>query len=152
MGRLPLQVQIFLYRRARSGGPLFLLLKRRGMREGFSFWQGVTGAPEPGESLEDAARREVEEETGLRPTRFKRLDIEYTFPVAEEWKHLYDSDVTEIREFSFLAEVPTSEVRLSDEHLECRWVRASEALAMLFWPENKTAFEEAIARVSSLSK
>ena len=54
-----------------------------------AFWQGVTGALEEGETLLQAAAREVLEETGLRPAEIHSLDFNYCFPVIDEWRESY---------------------------------------------------------------
>jgi 8-oxo-dGTP pyrophosphatase MutT (NUDIX family) len=49
-----------------------LLLHRR---DDSGLWSTSGGAVEPGESLEDAARRELREETGLEAGRLRLLDV-----------------------------------------------------------------------------
>ena len=56
------KVQCIVYR-INGGNVEILLLKTIPGRGGF--WQSVTGKVEPGESLCDAARRELHEETGI---------------------------------------------------------------------------------------
>ena len=59
-----------------TGGDV-LMLQRRDPPD---FWQSVTGSLEPGEPAVDAARRELQEETGLRPEKVElvaeQLEIE----------------------------------------------------------------------------
>ena len=59
----------------------FLLLRRIPSRGGF--WQGVSGAVQPGEPLEEAAIRELSEETALVPIRLVAVRYHYTFPVKK---------------------------------------------------------------------
>jgi 8-oxo-dGTP pyrophosphatase MutT (NUDIX family) len=50
-------------------------------RPATNLWALPKGTPEPGESLEETARREVSEETGLHVAIVQPLaDIEYSFP------------------------------------------------------------------------
>jgi len=58
---LPLAVCVLLEHEGR-----FLFVERAQGRFAAGYWTPVTGRPEPGESLADAASREVLEETGLR--------------------------------------------------------------------------------------
>jgi 8-oxo-dGTP pyrophosphatase MutT (NUDIX family) len=120
----------------------YLLLKRSADRGGF--WQGVTGGLEAGESLEQAARREVTEETGYqRFDHFMPLDLRYSYPLDRpRWGHLYAPDVTMIHEECFGAEVGLDQgepVLDPDEHDQYRWLDAERALALLLWPENQEA-------------
>ena len=63
MSRVPRQILVYVFRRRRDGAVDFLLLHVLADRGGF--WQGVTGAPEREETDEQAAVREVLEETGF---------------------------------------------------------------------------------------
>ena len=142
MSRLPLQVLVYISRRASSGAREYLLLRR--VPENGGFWQGVSGGVEEGETFEQAARREVFEETGYRRfVRFAPLDFRYTFPLDRpRWGHLYAPDVETISEECFGAEVRADEgePRIDPrEHDEYRWLGFDEALAHLTWEENKDA-------------
>jgi ADP-ribose pyrophosphatase len=53
-------------------------------------WELPAGRLDPGESVEDAARREMEEEVGLRPGRLEKLATFYTTPgFCDEAMHLF---------------------------------------------------------------
>jgi ADP-ribose diphosphatase len=53
-------------------------------------WELPAGRLDPGESVEDAARREMEEEVGLRPRRLEPLATFYTTPgFCDETMHLF---------------------------------------------------------------
>ena len=64
--RLPIQVCVFLFREQEDGRE-YLLLHR--VTELGAFWQGVTGAPEEGETLLRGAAREVLKRRGLHRQR-----------------------------------------------------------------------------------
>ena len=64
--RRPIQVCVFLV--TAKGDDWEYLLLRRVPKLG-AFWQGVTGAPEVGETLLQGAEREVLEETGFSPVK-----------------------------------------------------------------------------------
>ncbi len=58
------------------GGEILLAMKKRGFGEGR--WNGVGGKIEPGESVENAMVREVEEEIGVTPTAYHQVaDISF---------------------------------------------------------------------------
>ena len=61
-----------------------------------AFWQGVTGGVEAGETLSEAAGRELAEETGLAPERLVPIDYSYSFPIQKEWRILYDAGVDDL--------------------------------------------------------
>lgn len=101
-----------------------------------AFWQGVTGAPERGETLLQAAMREVLEETGITPTSVCSIDFTYRFPVADEWRESYVPNTYEITEHVFVAEVDGSDPTLSGEHDVWQWRIPDEASRMLKWQTN----------------
>ncbi len=137
--RRPTQVLVHPVRRTENGWH-YLMLRRIPQRGGF--WQGVSGGAEWGEELQDAARRELFEETGLRPTELRPVDCHYTFAMQERWKEWYRPGTTEIEEYVFLAVVEGEDVALSpQEHDDCRWCTYEQALALLVWPENVTALQ-----------
>ena len=141
--RLP--VQVLVYPVASSGrGPRVLLLKRV-VRLG-AFWQGVTGAPFQEESLQQAAARELHEETGFEAVPVD-LGFSYSFPTPVEYRNLYSRGVAEITEHAFLVEVPEAPPVLSAEHDDWRWCTFPEALAMLKFNGNKRALERAEAHL-----
>ena len=136
--RIPIQVLVYPVRQKGRSWE-YLLLKRIPDRE--RFWQGVTGAPEEGEALADAAKRELFEETRLVPLSLEKINFSYSFPVADEWRHLYDLNVKKITEYVFVAYIDAQKEPVLDgtEHDECRWCSVEEALQLLHWPENKEA-------------
>ena len=80
--RLPLEVQVIIYRRTPDQEVLILALRRS--QELGSFWQPVTGGVEEDGTIEQAVLRETQEETGAsQPIRFLSLNYTHTFPVAK---------------------------------------------------------------------
>jgi dATP pyrophosphohydrolase len=61
MGRAAFQVLVFPYRLAADGSLMYALFRRADA----SYWQGVAGGGEEGESPLEAARREAAEEAGI---------------------------------------------------------------------------------------
>jgi 8-oxo-dGTP pyrophosphatase MutT (NUDIX family) len=111
---------------------------------GGGFWQGVTGAPLWDESDEQAAAREVREETGFE-VEIEPLDFRYELHRKEEdaelWARLYEPGTKIIPEECYAAEVPPGSEPTVDrvEHDEYRWCSFEEAAGLLKWEENRRA-------------
>jgi 8-oxo-dGTP pyrophosphatase MutT (NUDIX family) len=137
--RQPLQVLVYPVRTAGSRWEV-LLLRRSASRGGF--WQGVTGGVDEEEGLVEAARRELYEETGLAPFALEQIDYSYSFPVEEEWRHLYAVGVEEVVEHVFLALVDgQQEPTITREHDQWQWCSFHQALGLLTWPGNIEALK-----------
>lgn len=149
MLRVPRQVLVYLFRRTGKGTIEFLLLKRTKHHGGF--WQGVSGAPEWGESDADGAAREVLEETGFSVAEsLEPIDLRYELhregdPDEAQWERLYGPDVHLIPEEVYVAEVPgdADPVLAPDEHDAFRWCSPDEARRLLTWRNNRHALEAA---------
>ena len=144
--RLPIQVLVYLANERGSAWEYLLL--RRVPRIG-GVWQGVTGAPEEGEGLAQAARREVLEETGFSLDAVESIGYSYWFPVEDEWRHLYDPRVEKIVEHVFVAEAAGGEPRLSWEHDTWRWCTLEEATGLLLYPNNLEALRRCASFLSN---
>lgn len=149
MQRVPRDVSVHLFTRT-SEGVHFLMLRRIPTRGGF--WQGVTGAPHPHESDDEAAVREVREETGFDVSAsLMPLGVEYEYRLSSEVAReaIYAAHVRAIHVVAFGAEVaeqrePTLD---PDEHDAFAWCSHREAAEMLDWPVEKDALD---ARRSAL--
>ncbi|GGL84347.1 phosphohydrolase [Deinococcus aerolatus] len=78
-------------------------------------WDVLSGDSESGETLQDTARRELAEETGLSVGVLRSLAVfqhPHTYP---------DGHVVEWEERVFTAEHPGGEVRAGDDALEAGW-------------------------------
>jgi ADP-ribose diphosphatase len=102
--------------------PRVLLIRQfRHAAEGF-IWEIPAGRLDPGETPEACARRELEEETGMRAARLETLTAMYTTPgFTDERIHLFLA--------SGLDE--GSHRREPDEFLELHPIRWSEALRLV---------------------
>ncbi len=95
-------------------------------------WHPVTGHVEPGESFEDAARREAFEETGCAGDL---VDLAFAFAFRGRWRgteYLYE-------ERAFGLRTDSSACRLSREHVAFRWAGTDAALGVLRWREHAEA-------------
>lgn len=118
---------------------LYLLLHRIPMPQlGLgSFWQGITGAAEEKETIGDAAKRELLEETGITADRLEPINYSYTIPIQEEWRKQYASGTIWIVEHVFAAIMKKNYTpQLSWEHSHWKWCSFKEAIKMLSYPGN----------------
>lgn len=104
-----------------------LMLKRTPERSGY--WQPVCGGIECGESAEEAALREVEEEIGLViENKIKRLPFKYTYKAN---KGGFDMDM---KDLCYLYEIPSIEtICLSDEHEDHVWCLLDDIPQLSDW-------------------
>ena len=107
-----------------------LLLHRAPGRVLPGLWQGVSGLVEDGESIAEAALREVREETG------------FDAPVIEAFYHLdyvaefywEPSDALMASAYFAFRIAPAIDPRLSEEHDAFQWLPIEDAIAMAVWP------------------
>jgi dATP pyrophosphohydrolase len=136
--RLPLSVQIFVV--AKQSVTWSALLLQRHARPELAlpdFWQGISGALESGESFENAAVREVYEETSIQLSSVSFTGFEQAFPIKPEWRKAYGPEPTHVQEKVFFAVVPKAvEPKLSREHKSFRWCCEPEAIALLTFANN----------------
>jgi dATP pyrophosphohydrolase len=124
-----------------TAGGEFLLLER--VRPP-GFWQSVTGSLEWGEMADDAARREVVEETGITQGMLRNLQWTQTYEILPSFGKIYAPGVTRNLEHAFalklLERVP---VTLSaKEHVQYRWARADEAIETVSSSTNRVIIEQ----------
>ena len=98
-------------------------------------WEVVHGSIEPGERPEDAAVREVLEETGLPTERLYNVTV-HPF-------YLHGAGVVQLA-VAFVAFVAEpGDVAVGDEHVEHAWLTLDLALTRLFWPRERSVLRDA---------
>lgn len=135
--KLPVSVLVVVHTRA-----LDVLLLERIARPGY--WQSVTGSLErPDEPLDQAAVREVREETGIKARReaLQRWNLTYTFEIYAEWRHRFAAGTTHNTENVFSLELPARvPVTLADnEHVASVWLPWRAAAVQCFSWSNRDA-------------
>jgi type II secretory ATPase GspE/PulE/Tfp pilus assembly ATPase PilB-like protein/8-oxo-dGTP pyrophosphatase MutT (NUDIX family) len=99
-----------------------------------SAWESVHGHLEPGEEPEDAALREVREETGLDVARL------YNVTVQPFYLHATHTVMVAVVFAAFVDEPGT--VSLGNEHQRSEWLDVDSALQRFHWPRERAALAE----------
>jgi len=97
-------------------------------------WEAVHGHIEPGERPEDAAIREMAEETGLTVRRL------YNVTVQPFYLHVMNVVTLAV---AFAGIVGEGAVHLSGEHARAEWVSIDDAIARYAWPRSAAALRDA---------
>ncbi len=125
----------------RSSGAAIVDMKGRILllrREDEGMWGLPKGRVEPGETLEQTAVREVEEETGLRVQLVRPVrEVSYSFYWPPAGVNYHKTVAY------FLAEPIGSAVRPEPGFEEARWATREEALRLLRWTNDRDVVSEA---------
>ncbi|MDP2303635.1 MAG: NUDIX pyrophosphatase [Ignavibacteria bacterium] len=125
-------IEAHIYRNI--NGIEFLLLQRSPKQIYPNIWQMVTGKIKEGEKAYQTAIREVYEETSISANNIWVVPHVNQF---YDWKEDYVCLVP-----VFLIESDKDAiVRLSDEHVNYKWVSYDEAINLLAWPGQKKSLE-----------
>src|SRR3989344_1106791 len=112
---------------------VLLGMKKRGF--GMGRWNGFGGKVEPGESVEDAAKRELFEEAGIKATDVEKVGhIEFEFVGEPEIL-----EVSVFRADKFEGE-PTE-----SEEMKPQWYHVDEIPFDQMWPDDKVWFPHFLA-------
>ncbi len=138
MGRphkIPVSVLVVIHR---PDGQVLLI--ERADRPGY--WQSVTGSLDrEDEPLDQTARREVAEETGITGGTLLDWRLSNVYEIYPVWRHRYAPGVTHNTEHVFGLTVPagTAVVLNPREHLRFEWLPWREAADRCFSPSNAEA-------------
>jgi len=101
-------------------------------------WEFPRGAIEKGESLEETAKREIKEETGIK--------VESFIPGFKEWIKFFfklkGKNIMKIATF-LLAETKEKKIKLSHEHKDFAWLEYDKAIERLTFDNSKEVLEKA---------
>lgn len=127
-------VDVLAWRRVARGWQVLALERAADVRCPGT-WEMVHGKVEPGEPLEQAALRELREETGLAPERLLSITMHPFYLVPARTVQLAAV---------FAAIVPPdAKVALSAEHVKHAWLTPSQARRRLTWPHERRALDDA---------
>ncbi|MHB8476253.1 MAG: dihydroneopterin triphosphate diphosphatase [Steroidobacteraceae bacterium] len=123
-----------------TDGGEFLLLERR---RPLGFWQSVTGSLEWGELADNAARREVIEETGITQGMLVNLHWTQVYEILPAFGKVYAPGITRNLEHAFsLRLAQRVPVTLSDpEHVRYQWAGGDDAVALVSSSTNRAVIE-----------
>jgi dATP pyrophosphohydrolase len=99
-------------------------------------WETVHGRIEDGEEPEDAALRELREETGLTPTRL------YNVTVHPFYLHTTHTVQMAVVFAAFVSEPAV--VTTGPEHTRSEWLNVGAALERFAWPREREALREIV--------
>jgi dihydroneopterin triphosphate diphosphatase len=120
-------VDVFVLRRQGSEWHA-LVLERAPLVRCPGAWETVHGTIEPNERPEDAAIREVREETGLLVDRLYNVTVQPFY--------LHDKRAV-ILAVVFAAIVSDAPLRLGIEHTRAQWLPIAEAARRFAWPRER---------------
>ena len=126
-------IEAHIFRETKNGIE-FLLLKRAKNQFYPGLWQMVTGKINSGEKAYVTAIREIKEETGLTTLQL------WVAPIISSFYEPKDEYICLLPVFA--AKVNTeSEVSISDEHTEFKWLNREQAKELLAWPGQREAVD-----------
>ena len=126
-------VEVYVIRRVGDAWEVLLLQRAAGTRCPGS-WETVHGRIEAGERPEDAALREVREETGLAADRL------YNVTVQAFYLHTVGAVMLAV---VFAAVVPPGQaVALGPEHARAEWLSVAAATERYTWPRSRSVLAE----------
>jgi len=127
-------VDVFVFRHGPRGLSTLVLRRAAGTRC-TGAWEIVHGRVEPGERPEDAAVREVREETGMAVDRLYNLTCQPFY--------LHRLSTVQVA-VVFVAFVAGESITLGAEHDVAEWVSPDEAMGRLSWPRSVSALRDAV--------
>lgn len=118
----------------RSGKKIEYLL----LHHDADYWNFPKGHIEAGESILAAARREVQEETGL-------TDLNFIPGFKVQDKYIFQFNQQKIFKIVIflLAQAKNQEVKVSDEHQDFRWLSYEQTMKQLKFKNIKTILQQA---------
>lgn len=135
-----LTVDVYVVRRSSTGLTVLVLRRAPGVRS-TGAWEVVHGRIEPGETPEQAARREVVEETGL--------PVERLYNVTCLPFYLHKQGVLNMAVVFAAFVAAQGEVRLGEEHDASEWLPATEAAERIAWPRSREMIRDILQLVGS---
>lgn len=99
-------------------------------------WEAVHGSIEPGERPEDAAVREVREETGL--------PVERLYNVTVQPFYVHTQGTVQLAVVFAAVVGDAAPITLGDEHTRAEWLPVAEAARRYAWPSERANLLQAV--------
>jgi 8-oxo-dGTP pyrophosphatase MutT (NUDIX family) len=119
-------------------GKEFLLLRNnpKDPAHGGDYWFTVTGNVEADESIEEAVKREIKEETNLDASEIFDL----------KWGSIYYWGGKDHSENNLLAFVKKEKVILNEEHIDFEWLSLDDFIKKINWRLNKEELRKVLQK------
>ncbi len=136
------KVQIVILHTNASNETEALIFKTN--KERGSFWQNVTGSVDNEESFEQAAMRELTEETGINLEKsqeyIKSLESEFFFTDRKDRR---------VQELVYFYHGPKWDIQMCEEHVDYTWLNASEIARDKYkYESNYQALKKSLEKIS----
>jgi 8-oxo-dGTP pyrophosphatase MutT (NUDIX family) len=125
----------------RANGWRILTLQRARTTRCPLAWETVHGRIEPGEEPEEAAVREVREETGL--------EVQRLYNVCVQPFYLHKTHTVELAVVFAAFVDPAAEIALGEEHVQAEWLVPDRALERFVWPRERAALRDILQLLQS---
>jgi len=126
-------IEAHIFRR-RKNSIEFLLLKRNENEIYPGLWQMVTGKIRKNEKAYNTARREIMEETGLKPQRL------WVVPEVNSFYSHENNYISILPVFAAQVDI-NSDVFISREHSDFGWYTPDKAKKLLAWPGQRRSVD-----------
>jgi 8-oxo-dGTP pyrophosphatase MutT (NUDIX family) len=133
-------IDVIVFRPVQRGWQVLVLRRASNVRCPGS-WEMVHGKVNEGESLPNAARRELFEETGLKPERLLSVTM-HPF-------YLVPSDTVQLAAVFAAVVAPDAPVVRGDEHDKHGWVTVAAARRRFSWPHERRHLDDAYTLLRS---
>lgn len=119
-------------------GEKFLLLRNNSEdpAHGGDYWFTVTGGVEADESIEEAVKREIKEETNLNVSEIFDL----------KWGSIYSWGGEDHSEDNFLALVKKEKITLNEEHVDFEWLSLDDFVKKIKWDLDKEELRKVLQK------
>lgn len=119
------------------------------------YWQFIAGGVEDLETPCEAAKREAFEEANLQKNlEYYQLTSTFYVPadcISVKHRQYWPKNTFVLPEYCFAVKLMDTDITLSSEHEEFRWVSYEKAIELLNWDTNKTALFELNSRIKNNS-
>ncbi len=119
-----------------SKGKFLALHSEPHPKHGDCGWFIVTGEVESGESLDNAVRREIKEETGLDSSEILSLN----------WGSIYEWCNEICEEMNFITFVKPGKIKLNEEHNKYEWMNLDNFVERIKWDDDKNLLKKVLTK------